>query len=75
VLDYDQPEMEDLSWTKHCKESIEDFFSFLVLKISDKNLNMCVCVCVCVSALEIQTNGPISMKVENHDPGMVFVYV
>jgi hypothetical protein len=35
-------------------------------------------VCVCVFAIEIQTIGPISMnfgRVEDHDPGIVFVYV
>ncbi len=52
---------------------------------------MCVCVwgwgvceCVgmwvfvCVSAVEIQTIGPISIKfgtVEDHELGMIFVYV
>jgi hypothetical protein len=42
----------------------------------------CVCVgvlmCVCVSAVEIQTIGPISMKLgtaEDDGLGMVFMYV
>jgi hypothetical protein len=37
-----------------------------------------MCVYVCVSAKEIQTIGPILMKfvtVEDHNLGMVFVYV
>jgi hypothetical protein len=39
---------------------------------------MCVRVCACVSAVEIHTIGPISMKfetVDDHGPGMVFVYI
>ncbi len=37
---------------------------------------LCVCVCLCVSIIEIQTFGPISMKlgtVEDHDLGVVFL--
>jgi hypothetical protein len=36
------------------------------------------CVFVAISAVEIHTTGPISMKfgtVEDHDPGMAFMYV
>ncbi len=35
-------------------------------------------MCVCISTTEIQTIGPISMKigaVEDYEPGMAFVYV